>query len=125
VHPRCVAAGWVTDTPRSAYAYTAKRDYDRAIQDFDQSIKLDPTYTEPFNNRGVAYLKKGEYDLAIKAFDEAIRLNPSYGEVFANRAGAYLKKNENDRAARDYDEAIRLAARIRFTDQFSAYRDAS
>ena len=50
-------------------AYAAKADYDRAIQDFDQSIKLNPTYTKPFNNRGVAYLKKGEYDLAIEAFD--------------------------------------------------------
>jgi tetratricopeptide (TPR) repeat protein len=89
-------------------AYAAKRDYDRAIQDFDQSIKLNPTYTKPLNNRGVAYLKKGEYDLAIKAFDQAIRLNPNYGEAFANRAGAYLKKNEYDRAARDYDEAVRL-----------------
>ena len=34
-------------------AYTAKEDYDRAIQDFDQSIKLNQTYTKPFNNRGV------------------------------------------------------------------------
>ena len=89
-------------------AYAAKRDYDRAIQDFDQSIKLYPTYSKPFNNSGVAYLKKGEYDLAIEAFDQAIRLNRNYGEAFANRAGAYLKKNEYARAARDYDEAIRI-----------------
>jgi tetratricopeptide (TPR) repeat protein len=89
-------------------AYAAKRDYDRAVQDFDQSIKLNPAYIKPINNRGVAYLRSGEVDLAIKAFDEAITLNPNYGEVFANRAGAYLKKNEYDRAARDYDAAIRL-----------------
>ena len=89
-------------------AYAAKRDYDRAIQDFDQSIKLNPTYSKPFNNSGVAYLKKGEYDLAIEAFDQAIRLNRNYGEALANRAGAYLKKNEYARAARDYDEAIRI-----------------
>ena len=62
-------------------AYAAKRDYDRAIQDFDQSIKLNPTYTKPFNNSGVAYLKKGEYDLAIKAFNQAIRLNPDRKSV--------------------------------------------
>ena len=73
-------------------AYVAKGDYERAIQDFDRSIKLNPTYAKPVNNRGVAYLKKGEYDLAIKAFDEAIRLNPGYGEAFANRAEVYLKK---------------------------------
>jgi lipoprotein NlpI len=89
-------------------AYAAKADYDRAIEDFDKSIKLNATYAKPFNNRGVAYLKKAEYDLAIEAFDAAVKLNPDYGGAFANRAEAYLKKNEYDRAARDYDEAIRL-----------------
>ena len=57
-------------------AHTAKGDYDRAIQDFDKSIKLDPAYAKAFNNRGAAYLRKGEYDLALKSFDEAIKLNP-------------------------------------------------
>ena len=89
-------------------AFVAKRDYGRAIQDFDESIRLNPTYAKPVNNRGVAYLKKGEYDLAIIAFDEAIRLNSGYGEAFANRAEVYLKKSDYDRAARDYSEAIRL-----------------
>jgi len=89
-------------------AYTATGNYDRAIQDFDQSIKLDPTYAKPFNNRGVAYLKKGEYDFAIKNLDDAIRLNPNYAQAFANRAETYEKKSEYERAARDYDEAIRL-----------------
>ena len=89
-------------------AYTAKTDYDRAIQDFDQSIKLNPTYIKALNNRGVAYLRKGEYGRAIEAFNEAITLNPNYGEAFANRAGAHLKKNEYDRAASDYDAAIGL-----------------
>ena len=73
-----------------------------------KSIKLDPAYAKPFNNRGAAYLRKGEYDLAIESFDEAIKLKSNYGGAFANRAGAYLKKNEYDRAARDYDEAVRL-----------------
>jgi len=56
-------------------AYTAKGDYDRAIENYDESIKLNPDYARAFNNRGVVYLKKGEYDQAIKDFDEAIRLN--------------------------------------------------
>ena len=79
-------------------AHTAKGDLDRAILDFDQSIKLDPAFAKPFNNRGAAYLRKGEYDLALKALDQAIRLNPNYGRAFVNRAGVYLKKNEYDRA---------------------------
>jgi len=73
-------------------AYTASGDFDRAIPDFDQSIKLDPATAKPFNNRGAAYLRKGEYDLALKSLDEAIKLNPNYGRAFVNRAGAYLKR---------------------------------
>jgi len=34
-------------------AYTAKGDYDRAIQDYDQSLKFNRGYARAFNNRGV------------------------------------------------------------------------
>ena len=63
-------------------AYATKGDYDRAIQDFDELIKLNPMHAKPFNNRGVAYSRKGEYDLAIGSLDEAIKLNPNYGGAF-------------------------------------------
>ena len=36
-------------------AYGAKGQHDRAIQDFDQAIKLNPSYAVAFNNRGTAY----------------------------------------------------------------------
>ncbi|MCP4615048.1 MAG: tetratricopeptide repeat protein [Bradyrhizobium sp.] len=89
-------------------AYIAKGDFDRAIQDFDQSIKLNANYAKPLSNRGVALMRKGEYDGAIEAFDEAIRLKPSYANAYLNRAEAYLKKGDHARAIEDYDEAIRL-----------------
>jgi tetratricopeptide (TPR) repeat protein len=89
-------------------AYIAKGDLDRAILDFDQSIKLDGNYTKPLNNRGVALMRQGEHDRAIEAFDEAIRLKPSYANAYANRAGAYLKKGDYARAVQDYGEAVRL-----------------
>ena len=38
-----------------------------------KSIKLDPAYAKPFNNRGAAYLRKGEYDLALQSLDQAIK----------------------------------------------------
>src|SRR5438093_13657838 len=36
-------------------AYSTKGDYDRAIQDFDQAIRLNPNYVPAFFNRGNAY----------------------------------------------------------------------
>ena len=41
-------------------AYRAKGQHDRAIQDYDQAIKLDPSYASAFINRGVAYNAKGQ-----------------------------------------------------------------
>src|SRR5438477_1980875 len=37
---------------RRGNAYDAKGEYDRAIQDFDQAIRLKPNYDEAFTNRG-------------------------------------------------------------------------
>ena len=35
--------------------YAIKQDYDRAIQDYDQAIRLNPNYAFAFTNRGNAY----------------------------------------------------------------------
>ena len=51
--------------------------HDRAIQDFDQAIKLNPNYAIAFYNRGNAYRLKGQHDRAIQDLDQAIKLNPS------------------------------------------------
>jgi tetratricopeptide (TPR) repeat protein len=89
-------------------AYAGKGQYDRAIQDFDQAIKLNPKEAETFVNRGGSYDKKGQYDRAIQDFDQAIKLNPSYASAFMNRGIAYRKKGQHDRAIQDYDQAIKL-----------------
>jgi len=89
-------------------AYVKLGQYDRALQDFDQSIKINPGYVKAFNNRGVAYQKKGDIARAIKDFDSAIKLDAKYAGAFVNRANAYSKTGEYSRATRDYDEAIRI-----------------
>jgi tetratricopeptide (TPR) repeat protein len=88
--------------------YSRKGEYDRAIQDYNQSIKSNPNYPNAFNNRGAAYQKQGDYERAIKDFDEAIKLKPDYSIALANRAEAYGNNAEYDRAKEDYDAAIRL-----------------
>jgi tetratricopeptide (TPR) repeat protein len=58
-------------------AYASKGNYDRAIQDFDQAIRLDPNNPVAFFSRGNVYARQGEYDHAIDDFDQAIRLDPN------------------------------------------------
>src|SRR5262245_59675290 len=73
-------------------AYSTKGEYDRAVQDYDQSIKLNPNYARAINHRGVAYQKKREYDRAIEYFDASIKLDPDYSIAFTNRAQTYLER---------------------------------
>jgi tetratricopeptide (TPR) repeat protein len=88
--------------------YSRKGEYDRAIPDFDEAIRLDPKFAQAYNNRGIAYNNKGSYDHAIADFDEAIRLNPKFTLAYYNRGLSYGRKGELNRAIADLDEAIRL-----------------
>ncbi len=47
-------------------AYYAKGEYDAAIQDYHEAIRIKPLAAEPFNSRGLAYAHKGEYDRALQ-----------------------------------------------------------
>ena len=89
-------------------AYAKKSQYDRAIADFNQAIRLDPDSIFALNNRGAAYARKGQYDDAIADFNEAIRINASYAITYNNRGIAYAKKGQYDRAIEDFDQAIRF-----------------
>jgi tetratricopeptide (TPR) repeat protein len=79
-------------------AYARKGQYDRAIEDLDQAIRLNPNYAASFSNRGLAYVRRGQYDRAIEDLDQAIRLNPNYAAAFNNRGSAYSAKGDLDRA---------------------------
>jgi len=86
----------------------AKGDYDRAIADCNEAIRLDPKFAEAYNNRGNAYYAKGNYDRAIADASEAIWLDPSLALAYNNRGNAYYAKGDYDRAIADASEAIRL-----------------
>jgi tetratricopeptide (TPR) repeat protein len=88
--------------------YYRRHEYDRAIKDLDEAIRLNPKFLNALHTRGNTYLAKREYDRAIADYDEAIRLNPKYAGAFTNRAITFQNKGEYDRALADYDEAIRL-----------------
>jgi tetratricopeptide (TPR) repeat protein len=102
-----------------------QRNYDRAIDDYNEAIRLDPKYAIGFNNRGLAYQRSGQIDRAIKDYDEAIRLNPAYALAMANRATARRIKGRVDLAIEDCDKAIGVNPRLAaaFFARADAYRD--
>ncbi len=88
-------------------AFRSNGELDRAIEDYDQAIRLQPDYYIAINNRGVALMAKGEFDRAIADFDRAIQLKPDYLAAFGARAAAYGHKGLFDRAIADLDVVIK------------------
>jgi tetratricopeptide (TPR) repeat protein len=88
-------------------AFRANGDLDRAIEDYDQAIRLMPDHHVAINNRGVAWMAKGDLDRAITDFDRAIRLKSDYLAPFGARAVAYSRKGEFARAIAYLDVVIK------------------
>src|SRR5207249_10510279 len=66
--------------------------YDAAIANLNEAIRLNPTYDVAFNNRGLAYFNKGDLDKALTDFEEALRLNPSNDCAYSNRGMVFYKR---------------------------------
>src|SRR6185503_2361702 len=84
------------------------QEYDLAILDYDQAIRLNPKYAEAYNNRGYAYYWSNNATQAIADYSQAIELRPNYAYAYNNRGAAYMASGHTDQAIRDFDHAIQL-----------------
>ena len=85
-----------------------KKEYDKAIQDYDEAIRLNPIHADFYGFRGYAWMGKGDDSRAIRDFTEANRLKPNDALAYSDRGLVWEFKGDDDKAIRDYDEAIRL-----------------
>jgi tetratricopeptide (TPR) repeat protein len=63
---------------RRGTAYGEEGDYDRAIDDLIEVIRLDPDDAAAYRNRGFAYAEQGRGAEAIQDLETALRLAPYY-----------------------------------------------
>jgi tetratricopeptide (TPR) repeat protein len=89
-------------------AYENLAQYDRAIRDYDEAIRLQPNRGLFFADRGNAYQDKGQYERAIQDYDAAIRLDPSSVKAFNDRCSANMDVGRYDQALSDCNAALRI-----------------
>lgn len=92
---------------RGAAFYFLKQ-YDRAIRDYDEALRLHPQYAYAYNNRGLAYRDLTQYHRAVQDYSEAIKLNPGFVDAYGNRGWAYEVLRQKRLALNDYLAALRL-----------------
>jgi len=85
-----------------------KEDYDKAIADYDEAIRIQPRFSFAYENRGSAWKSRREYDKALADYNEAVRLGPNDAAVYYNRGSVWNLKKAYGQAVADFGEAIRL-----------------
>ena len=101
--------------PDSANAYRirglvkyARGEYESAMSDFDDALRLKPDSAEIYIGRGLAKASLGQYGGAITDYNNALRLKPGSAEIYTGRGLAKAGLGQYEGAITDYDETIRL-----------------
>ncbi|MEH2086376.1 tetratricopeptide repeat protein [Nostoc sp.] len=82
--------------------------YEGAIEDFNQAIKLDPQNALAYNRRGDAYYRLGDYEQAQADSSQAIVLNSQDANAYFDRGFAFSALGKYKEAIADYTQAIKL-----------------
>lgn len=90
------------------FAYLNKGDYDRAIQDYNQAIRLKPDDAEALNNRCWARaVTNRAIELALSDCNESLRLAPDKASTLDSRGFVFFRMGQFDKALADYEEALK------------------
>ena len=80
----------------------------QALEQFDASIRLDPTNSEVLNNRAMTFGTLGLAERALIDLGEALRYSPNYADAHSNRGLIYREFGQHQLAIDSLNEAIRL-----------------
>src|ERR1700744_170956 len=110
---RCIAV--TTDRRIEGIAFWMRGDTyfklgetNRALDDYSQSVQINPYNFESFLDRAIIYNQLGKYSLAETDCDISIGLKNNVDSTYTTRAAAKMGQNDFDGAMFDYNKAIKI-----------------
>jgi tetratricopeptide (TPR) repeat protein len=114
-YPRQVA---VAHFNRGNYWYKNNQQ-DKALEDFNAAIEINPEYSNAYINRSTIYLERGETEKALQDYNRYMELfhpydaksnilNLQLSESLGHRGVIYLKLGQYEKALNDFNAAIEL-----------------
>ena len=96
---------------RGVLLATRKRAYDRAIQDFDRTLVLEPDNVDALIRRGDAFVQLGDFGRGMRDLDRAVSTAPENALAYLMRGLAYGRRGNAMAALQNYDAALKYEPR--------------
>ena len=96
---------------RGVLLATRKRAYDRAIQDFDRVLVLEPNNIDALIRRGDAFVQLGDFGRGMSDLDRAVSIAPENPLAYLMRGLAYGRRGNTLAALQNYDAALKYDPR--------------
>ncbi len=81
-------------------AYQLMDQTDKAVEDFDKAIQMEPDNIDAYLMRGCAYKDTGQNDRFIKDFNKVIQLNPNHIDAYFDTICVLSIKNNIEEACK-------------------------
>jgi tetratricopeptide (TPR) repeat protein len=90
------------DRTETANPKVARREFEAAVKDFQDVVRLMPDNYRAHNALGYSLRKLGNYEQALDSYEKALKLAPNFGDAIEYRAEAYLALNRLADAKHSY-----------------------
>lgn len=74
--------------------YARGEDYNKAIEEFNKAIEINPRYADAYHNLGNTLLALGKIDEAEQSYQRALEFNPNLWQSYGQLAAIYANKND-------------------------------
>ncbi len=88
--------------------YYKNRDFDRAIEMFQEAIRKFPDFKEAHSILGNAYFRKGAYAEAFRAYLRVLEIDPRDMTALENIGVIYANQGALDKAIRQWQKILRI-----------------
>jgi tetratricopeptide (TPR) repeat protein len=97
----------VSGLEKSSYKYYQEKNYEKAIVDLKELIRLNPAGAAGYyNNIGMCYFDREKYSEASENFRQAISSNPKFSTGYNNLGTCYERLGDKQKAIENYKKAL-------------------
>lgn len=96
---------------------TQERDFEEAINKFEEAILRGPDFAEAYNQRAIVYFLLERWDESIADCQTTLILNPFHFGALAGMGHCYLRKGDLRNALKCYEKALEINPNMTGVDE--------